>query len=863
MLKNLKLRYTTPAARSDEGWEKYSLPIGNGYFGASVFGGTDIERIQFTTNTFANTFRNGGVSNFGELFIDFSDAPVTDYERTLDLTTGIVSSHYNACGNKISREAFFSYPDKVFAYRIVSEHKTDLTVRLEIPYLDRPVSEGGREGRVTGGDTLVMRGRLPARDLLFEGVVAVVTNGTKRAANEQIRVEGATDTVLFFAADTSYVLCPETFLSGCNKALGGDPHEAVAATLENALSLGWEALTARHVADYSALMGRVELNLGGVDDGRATDELLLSLQKGNFEPYLEELYYQYGRHLLVCSSRKGTPPSSLQGVWTVHDRSPWGSGFWHNINVQMNYWHAFSTNLAETFLAYADYHRAYLKQAQINASEWIQETNPENYQSGEGACGWIIGTGAFCYEIEGRNPASHSGPGTGGLTAKLFWDFYDFTRDKEVFENYTLPAVHGMSEFLTKCVREYDGRYLCSFSASPEQILSGSWVNGHKMQQYYHTVGCAFDQQMLYENARDDLKCAAIAGLRDDTVKREEACLERYSPVQIGYSGQIKEYDEEHFYGEIGEAKHRHLSQLVALMPGTQITHKTPAWLDSARHTLDLRGDESTGWALAHRLCARARAGDGDRAYSLLKGLLAKRTHPNLWDVHPPFQIDGNFGAVAGMTEMLLQSHEDCIALLPSVPKAWQRVCFRGLKARGNFTVACEYEDGRILRAEIVSCAGGRACVRVGESAVAVTAANGKQVATARIKNDCIAFETVKGEAYTLTGFAQTQKGPAPSALTAEWAKSGVSLKWQGEGNRFTVYRAVENDPTYTLLITTGKRAYTDREFDAAHKKRLTYKVVCGDENAAQEGAVAFLDPADDLERERYAFRFRTNNLNL
>lgn len=185
-----------------------------------------------------------------------------------------------------------------------------------------------------------------------------------------------------------------------------------------------------------------------------------------------------------------------------------------------------------------------------------------------------------------------------------------------------------------------------------------------------------------------------MLGEKDSITELERQQLDGYGPIQIGYSGQIKEYDEEHFYGEIGEAHHRHISQLVALTPGSTITHSTPAWLDAARLTLEMRGDKSTGWALAHRLNAWARVGDGNHAYLLLQNLLKERTYPNLWDVHPPFQIDGNFGATSGMTEMVLQSHEGYISLLPALPDNWSKVSFKGLKARGNFTVDCDYSDG-------------------------------------------------------------------------------------------------------------------------------------------------------------------------
>ena len=442
-MKELKLRYKTPAERTNEGWEKYSLPIGNGYSGASVFGGTDAERAQFTTNAFANTFRLGGVSNFLELYVDFNDK-AKDYERGLDLRTGIAYSEYLSDFGKTVRKAFFGYLDNVFVYRAeFSKPKDLLRVRAEIPYLgDRPLNEGGRTGEVkTHGEEIEILGTLPSRDLKYFAKVAVATDGEKRCENGEIVVINALYADIYVVFDTSYRLCPEAFST--HKAVGNDPTGKVVARLENALKLGYEKLFERHVADFSSLMNRAEFDLGGKDDGRATDELLQSYREGNAEPYLEEIYYQYGRYLLISSSRKGTTPASLQGVWTVHDKSPWGSGFWHNINIQMNYWHVFSANIAEAFDAYADFFKAYLPEAEKNAKAWIKETNPEN---ADGDCGWIIGTGAFCYEVEGKNPNSHSGPGTGGLTAKMFYDAYDFTRDDEFLKNYAYLAVHGMAK---------------------------------------------------------------------------------------------------------------------------------------------------------------------------------------------------------------------------------------------------------------------------------------------------------------------------------------------------------------------------------------------------------------------------------
>lgn len=861
------MRYFAPAESTNEGWEKYSLPIGNGYFGASVFGGHNRERIQFTTNTFANPYDLGGVTSFGELFIGFNHDAVNNYERGLDLNTGIVYSTYSANGINVYREAFVSYPDKVFAYKVVAENgKTDFNVQLYIPYLNaRPADEGGRTGEIfiENGD-IVMRGTLPSRELIYEARAFVKTDGIIRFSNDEICVEGATYGEIYYTLDTSYKLCPEVFKNGCFKALGDDPHDSVKKCLDDAIILGWEKLLERHVADYSELIHRVEFDLGGIDDGRSTEELLNSYRSGKSEPYLEELYYAYGRHLLVSSSRKGTPPASLQGVWTIHDKSPWSCGFWHNINVQMNYWPAFNTNLAETFEAYAEYWQNYSAQATVSASNWIREMNPKKYVDGAGECGWIIGTGAWMYQVEGMGVNTHSGPGTGGMTSKMFWDYYDFTRDNDILTKYTYPAIHGMSKFLTKCVEDYDGRYLCNFSASPEQILSGDWVHNHKLQQYYHTVGCAFDQQFIYENAVDDLKCSAILGIADETTQTEKEQLDGYGPVQIGYSGQIKEYDEEKFYGEIGEAHHRHISQLVALTPGSTVTHSTPAWLDAARLTLEMRGDKSTGWALAHRLNAWARVGDGNHAYVLLQNLLKERTHPNLWDVHPPFQIDGNFGATAGMTEMLLQSHEGYISLLPALPSEWKSISFKGLKARGNFTVDCIYSDNVIQKLEIKSESGGTLNLRYEGFDNTVITCDDKVVEFIK-EGQVISLETTSNKTYKISGFKTVKKRKLVSDLIAEWNLDGVSIKWNGDTMEYAIYRAENNDSDYTLVAKTSSCNFVDDKYSITNKARLTYKVVCveGETDSSSEGAIITLHPASKLEEDRYKLRFSTNNKNI
>lgn len=729
-MREYNLRYSSPAGANglnekEEAlaWEYLSLPLGNGYFGANIFGRTDVERIQLTEKSLSNPYGIGGLNSFADIFIRFNHQNVSRYERGLSLNNAICYTKYISGETEYRREAFISYPERVMAIKISASQRGMLSFELQpkIPHLKNYGTKegdgGGKSGRVTAeGKTLILSGKMDYYNILFEAQMVVAHSGgllrvgsDENGENARLILEKATEAVIYIALGTNYKMESRVFLEPDPKKKlepYNPPHEEVSRQLRAACEKPYALLKETHVTDYKRLFERVFINLNGENSGMPTDLLLETYRENPAEGdarYLEELYFQYGRYLLIASSRPGSAPANLQGAWNCHNDSPWSCGYWHNINVQMNYWPAFVTNLAETFEAYANYHSAYLPLAKRLADDYIGRMYPENYAN-EANNGWTIGTGGWLYNIEGSS--IHSGPGTGAFTSMLFWEYYDFTRDENVLREISYPAIEGMANFLSKTLVEEDGSLLVKYSASPEQMDPEEEV-------YCFTTGCAFDQQMVWENHNNLLKAVQVLGYENELVQTVREQIGRLDPVQIGKSGQVKEFREEEYYGDIGEPEHRHISQLVGLHPGTLITKKTPEWLNGAKVTLENRGDRSTGWAMAHRLNLWARSGNGNRAHKLLQDLLRYGTLPNLWDTHPPFQIDGNLGAVSGVSEMLLQSHSDCIDLLPALPDKWASGSFEGLVARGNFVISAQWQNKKITRMQIHSRSGGECRYRL------------------------------------------------------------------------------------------------------------------------------------------------------
>jgi len=797
---------------ADDGWEKWSLPIGNGYMGACIFGRTETERIQITENSLANPSPRG-LNNFSEIYLDFNHtlSSITNFTRDLNITDATAHVEYIFNNIKFTREYFTSYPDKVLAIKLKASQPGALsfTVRPTIPYIRAYGAVAGdnmgKSGTVNAvGDLITLSGKMDYYNILFEGQLKVIpSGGTMTALNDvnndngKIVIANADSVVILVAIGTNYAIDAGVFNQSdrtLKLSTFPAPHAKVSAIIAAATAKTYSNLLAAHKADYQKYFSRVQVDLGGVLPSVTTDVLLTNYKNGSHDKYLEELYFQYGRYLLISSSRKGALPPNLQGVWNRYDVSPWNASYTHNINTQMNYWLAFNTNLAELFESYSDYNKAFRVRAEACARTWLNAFN-KSAMDPLNQNGWIMSVNTYPESIANLSPTGNTGTGVGGLTAKLFDDYYEFTRDNTILEQTAYPAVSSMSKFLAKVVKPTGGYLLANPSCSPEQMVNGT---------YYWTVGCAFDQQMIYEMHKNTLMMAQIRGVNEsiiDTIKNQ---IGKLDPVKIGNTGQIKEFREENNYGDLGEYAHRHLSQLMALYPGTVVNSSTPAWMDAAKVSLTLRGLGVNGWAIAHRINAWARTGVGNTAYSEFQTLLNQMTLPNLWDYCSPFQIDGNFGGTAGVAEMLLQSHNGYIEPLPARPDSWGSGSYSGLKARGNYDVSATWNGGQATQFKILSNMGLNCKVKyfnVDQSVV--TTSSGTNIIFTVEAKDIISFNTVKGETYIISSIPTYTKVTAPLNLTVkQQGANPVLLSWNmsPDAVSYNVYKAMNDSSTYTLI---------------------------------------------------------------
>jgi alpha-L-fucosidase 2 len=722
--RGLTLWYGKPAAD----WEHEGLPIGNGAMGAVVTGGVAADTVQFNEKTLwtggpgskgydfglparplagavADVQRllneskqlapekaaeilghpmtaYGDYQTFGGVVLTFdgaSQAP-ENYRRDLDIQRAIASVSYAANGVNYRREYFASYPDGVIAIRVTADRPGQITLKaaFRIPG-NRSANIAAKAGRIT------VFGALNDNRLKYEAQLQVIAQGGTRtdAADGSVAVVHADSVVLILAAGTNY-------RNRYPYYRGGDPHPAVTARVARAAVKGYARLLRTHERDYRRLFDRVSLDIGQAMPDMPTDALLANYgkQTAASDRALEALYFQYGRYLLIASSRAGSLPANLQGVWNNSNTPPWNADYHVNINLQMNYWPADAANLSETVAPFLDFVDGLRAPGAVSAKRVF------------GARGWtlFLNTDVWGYTGLIAWPTAFWQPEAGAWLASQYYDHYRFTRDRAFLAKRAYPVMKAAARMWLDAlaVDPRDGKLVVSPSYSPEH---GPF-----------SAGAAMPQQIVTGLFRETSQAAAI--VKDTAFRRElERALARIDTgLRVGSWGQLQEWKED---WDDPKDDHRHVSHLYALIPGHQISPAaTPGFAEAARVSLRARGDGGTGWSKAWKINFWARLNDGDHAHLMLSQQLRESTLNNLWDSHPPFQIDGNFGATAGIVEMLVQSQNDVIEILPALPHDWSEGEVRGLKARGGVTVDIAWSGGGLRRLVLRPRMGGRLTVR-------------------------------------------------------------------------------------------------------------------------------------------------------
>jgi alpha-L-fucosidase 2 len=689
---NLKLWDDKPA----KAWMTDAFPLGNGRIGGMVFGGTAQEHIQFNEISLwtGNEEETGAYQAFGDIYVDFKDkdakaAVPSDYRRTLDIGKAVQKISYTDNGTAYTREYFCSFPDKVMVLHFSANKKSAYSaiVKLKDAH-DAKVTANGTELIITGK---LENGMAYSATLVLKnegGTVVVKPDGKD---GFQLDVNQADTFTILLSAATDYNNKRE------QKWKGEAPELKVKEMLAAAAGKNYQLLMNNHLHDYQGLFGRVSLNLGVTPASTLllpTYERLIAYKKAA-DPQLEELIFQYGRYLLISSSRKGGLPANLQGLWNDSNNPPWRSDYHSNINIQMNYWLAEPTNLAECHFPYLDY---------INSMREVKKEHTKKQYPG--VRGWTVKTEN---NIFGGESFLWNTPGSAWYVQDI-WEHYAFTKDKAYLKDFGYPILKEITEFWDDHLkRREDGTLVSPLGWSPEHGPTED--------------GVSYDQQIVYDLFTNYIEAATTLAIDKAYKERITEMRAHLLKPKIGKWGQLQEWETDR---DDPKDDHRHASHLFGLHPGRQFSITgTPELTKAAKVSLLARGDASTGWSMAWKMNFWARLHDGDHAYLILKNFITPvggsgvdynkggGIYSNLFCAHPPFQIDGNFGYTAGVTEMLVQSQTAEIELLPALPKEWLNGSVKGLRARGNFEIDMQWEKGKLSRLSVKSLSGGSCNLRM------------------------------------------------------------------------------------------------------------------------------------------------------